>query len=1058
MAAPQDLKVELSLDSVWTNITSYVYDRDRVNITRGYSSESASVEPSRCSFTVNNRDGRFSPRNPTSPYYGVIGRNTPVRVSMPYGEGYLIVTGAGTDGATTVDAAVLDVTGDIDLRIEVSLETWRHSQGLAGKYSTSGNNRSWSFSVDDDGTLDLTWSPDGTLAARIDISSTVPVPITSGRLAVRATLDVNNGAAGNTVTFYTSDTISGSWTILGAAVVTAGTTSIMNSNAEVEVGSVLQLSLDACFGKVHAFEMYNGIAGTLVANPNFKIQAPGTTSFNDTTSSPRTWLCFSDVDDRDYRFFGEVSSWPQRWDSTGSDVYVTIEAAGILRRLGQGQAPLQSTMYQGLTSITGSNTPVAYWPCEDGEDSTQIASAIPGAPAMKVSIEQPTYASYTGFKCSKPLPVSANSSWDGVVPSYTPGTTAQVRYLFNLTTGVVGERIFTVYTTGTLRRFALFYAGAGGQLELKCYDENDVQVATSGITAFDVDGKNLRMSLQLTQVGADVQFTIVTLEVGQSTGGFVDTTAAGRTFGRIIRVATNAGGGLSTAVTFGHISVHNAITSIFDLKNQLKAYVGETATDRMTRLCDESDISFSQIGIADDGEPMGEQGVKTLVELMTECANTDLGLLYEPRDGLGLRYRIRTALYNQSSTLSLVYADHELAAALAPVDDDQSTRNDVTVTRTDGSSARAVLETGNLSILAPPDGVGRYDTSVTISLEDDDRLLDHAGWRLLLGTVDEARYPQVSLNLRHSTFTGSAAKLSAAQTLDVGHRMVVSDLPSFLPPEDISQLILGYSEMLTGFERTLVLNCTPEAPYRTGVVSDTILGRADTAGSNVRTAINSSATTMVVNTTTGPVWTADPAEMPFDIMVGGEVMTVTAIAESDGKFELTGTGFTGTSCTIAQSTTRARTGGNSGLMTVTGTPAQAYFRPNTHAYVTVGNTYTVEFWAFSVAGYGSISAAIDWLDSSLGYLSTTATSYAAVAGAWTRMVTAGAAPANAAFADFGPTITGSPATGTQVWFDDMTLSPWDAQSFTVTRSVNGIVKSQTAGTDVRLLQPMIVSL
>ncbi len=883
MAAPQDLKVELSLDSVWTNITSYVYDRDRVNITRGYSSESSSVEPSRCSFTLNNRDGRFSPRNPNSPYYGVIGRNTPTRVSMPYGESYLTMTSTETDGASTADAAVLDVTGDIDLRIEVTLESWRHSQDLAGKYSTSGSNRSWAFLVNDDGTLTFLWSPDGTLGARISIASTVVVPITSGRLAVRVTLDVNNGAAGNTVTFYTSDTISGSWTILGAAVVTAGTTSIVNSNADIELGQTLNLASDAIFGKIHAFEMYNGIAGTLVANPNFKIQTPGTTSFNDTTASPRTWLCFSDIDNRDYRFYGEVSSWPQRWDSTGSDVYVTVEASGILRRLGQGATPLQSTMYQGLTSITGSNDPVAYWPCEDGEDSTQLASAIPGAPAMKVSIEQPTYASYTGFKCSKPLPVVANSVWDGVVPSYTPGTTAQVRYLFNLTTGVVGERIFTVYTTGTLRRFALFYSGAGGSLELKCYDENDVQVATSGSVAFAVDGKKLRMSIQLTQVGADVQFTIVTLEAGQTTGSFTDTTAAGRTFGRIVRVGTNAGGGLSTAVTFGHISVHNAITSIFDLSGQLKAYVGETAVDRMIRLCDESDISFARIGITGDSEPMGPQGIKTFVELMNECADTDLGLLYEPRDGLGFRYRIRTALYNQSSTLDLVYSDHELAAALSPVDDDQNTRNDVTVVRTDGSSARAVLETGNLSILAPPDGVGRYDTSVTISLEDDDRLLDQAGWRLLLGTVDEARYPQIALNLRHSTFTGSAAKLSAAQTLDVGLRTVVSDVPSFLPPEDISQLVLGYSEMLTGFERTLVLNCTPEAPYRTGVVSDTILGRADTAGSTLNEDLTTTETGVDVATTTGPVWVDSAAyasEFPFDIMVGGEVMTVTAITST----------------------------------------------------------------------------------------------------------------------------------------------------------------------------------
>jgi hypothetical protein len=40
----------------------------------------------------------------------------------------------------------------------------------------------------------------------------------------------------------------------------------------------------------------------------------------------------------------------------------------------------------------------------------------------------------------------------------------------------------------------------------------------------------------------------------------------------------------------------------------------------------------------------------------------------------------------------------------------------------------------------------------------------------------------------------------------------------------------------------------------------------------------------------------------------------------------------------------------------------------------------------------------------------------------------------------------------------MAFFPWDAQTFTVTRSVNGVVKSHSAAADVRLLQPMIVSL
>lgn len=1060
MAAPLGLKVELDLAG-WTDITQYVYDRDQLSIARGKSSESANAEPSRCTFTVNNRDGRFSPRNPLSPYYGVIGRNTPTRVSLPYGASYLTMTGDEIDGAVTADAAVLDVTGDIDIRIEVTLESWRTDQDLVGKYSPTGNNRSWALVLNASGTLSLIWSPDGTLASRVIATSTVPVPITSGRLAVRAALDVNNGGGGWTAFFGTSASIGGTYTDLGGFPNSGPTTSIVNSNADIELGSILGLTSAAAFGKIHAFELRSGIGGTLVANPNFAIQPAGTTAFNDTTASPRTWLCFSAVDDRDYRFHGEVSAWPQKWDKSGRDVYVPVEAGGILRRLGQGVSPLQSTMYQGLTAITGANKPVAYWPCEDGENSTQIASAIPGAPAMTVHLEQPDYEDYSGFACSKPLPAVQNSVWEGTVPAYTPGNTAQVRFLFHISAGGNGERIFTVYTSGSLRRFALFY-GTGGTMTLIAYDSAETQIATSGAVPFAVDGKDLRVSIQLTQVGADVQFTVVVLQVGQNLGSFINTTAAGQTFGRILRVGTNAGGGLASGsefAAFGHISVHNSITSIFDLADQLKAYAGEKAAARMTRLCDEAGIPYSQIGLTADSELMGPQGVKTFVELVTECAAADLGMLYEPRNRLGLRYRTRAALYNQTPTLELAYANHELADTLNPIDDDQNTRNDVTVSRSSGSSARRTLDTGVLSTQDPPLGVGRYDDSVTLNLENDSRLIDQAGWRLHLGTVDEARYPAISLNLRHSTFA-NAAKLLGAQSLDVGLRLIVSDLPSFLPPEDVSQLVLGYSEVITGHERTLILNCVPESPWEIATASglgDT-RSRVGSDGSTLRNSINSSATSMVVDTATGPLWTSSTSEMPFSIMVGGEVMAVTGISDPDGTFESGVARWTGFDCTLAQSATRSRYGTYSGLATVINSPGQAYFRPTNGGYVTPGSSYSVEFWAYSVAGYSSITAAIDWSDISGSYLSGAYVTAALPAATWTRFTVRGTAPANAYFAGYGPSIGANPPNGTAVYFDEVLFTRSEAQIFTVTRSANGIVKSHSARSEVRLLKPAIVAL
>src|SRR6266498_6039010 len=70
---------------VWTDISSYVYQRDPVQVTQGKSDEQSQAQPGHLSFTLDNRTGRFSPRNPLSDLYGKIGRNTPVRCKIDTG-------------------------------------------------------------------------------------------------------------------------------------------------------------------------------------------------------------------------------------------------------------------------------------------------------------------------------------------------------------------------------------------------------------------------------------------------------------------------------------------------------------------------------------------------------------------------------------------------------------------------------------------------------------------------------------------------------------------------------------------------------------------------------------------------------------------------------------------------------------------------------------------------------------------------------------------------------------------------------------------------------------
>lgn len=79
--------VELLINSVWTEITAYVRVSQGIHIRRGRQDWSSTPTYATCDMTLDNRDGRFSPRNPSGAYYGYIGRNTQIRVSVTQDDG-----------------------------------------------------------------------------------------------------------------------------------------------------------------------------------------------------------------------------------------------------------------------------------------------------------------------------------------------------------------------------------------------------------------------------------------------------------------------------------------------------------------------------------------------------------------------------------------------------------------------------------------------------------------------------------------------------------------------------------------------------------------------------------------------------------------------------------------------------------------------------------------------------------------------------------------------------------------------------------------------------------
>lgn len=591
----------------------------------------------------------------------------------------------------------------------------------------------------------------------------------------------------------------------------------------------------------------------------------------------------------DVQAVGEVPSWPQKWDTTGTDVWVPVDAAGILRRLGQGSTPLKSVMRRSALDVLPNV--VAYWPVEDADGSTQIASGHPDSRPMTVT-GTPDWATATTIPSSAPFAATAGSRWRGQVPTYTPFssgiTTNQtvLRFLLTTTGSITnGCVMFRIATGGGVARHDLVYStAAGGSVTVNMYDAAGTLLDSDGPLDIDLDTGRFWVF-----IGLDNQFGLA--------GTFVDIYPLGASLSDPALTLSASAAATVTAVTavevapsqngaglaISHITVQ--ATSAGQLFNSTQiaianGHVGEAAGERISRLCDEEGITFETPGGVDlsDSSPLGAQRPETLLTLLQEAADTDGGILYEPKTVLGLAYRTRASLLNREPSITLDYAAHQMRA-LEPVDDDQQTRNYITATRTGGSSsAPQILESGPLSVLPPPDGVGKYDEEVTVNVETDAVLDDHAGWRLHLGTVDEARYPNITMMLAAPAFVADPALSQAVRDIDVGQRLDVVNPPSWLPPDDITQGVQGYTQTLSQYEWTVTANLTPESPWRVAVYDDTPGDSYHSDGSSLAADAAAADTALSVATPSGPLWSTDAGDYPIDMRVAGERVTVTAVA------------------------------------------------------------------------------------------------------------------------------------------------------------------------------------
>lgn len=591
-------------------------------------------------------------------------------------------------------------------------------------------------------------------------------------------------------------------------------------------------------------------------------------------------------------FQGNADGFTPAWqDGPGGALpVVDLSASGTLRRLQQGASPVLSTFRRWAVGLPNL---VAYWPMEEGSSATQLDNYVGGTDLVWNS-GSPKPGQTTRIPSTASLVDVGDARMYAYVPPYAAGSAIQFRALVEFPDASDplddGDVLMHIHTTGTLGRVDITYEISGGTSRWGAffYDAAgvvfDSVIFGSGGAGADPDGFAGRMSLEMTQTGSDVAFRLGRKDYRAGSSLFnSDRTLTSRTVGTItqieINTQTNASG-----FKIGHVTIENAVSSLFDGTNVLSGFEGEAATGatgRVVRLCSENAIPLTRypattgVTTIPSTETMGPQRTGTVVDLMRDAETMDYGQLWDGR-GAGLQLTTRRYREEGNRGLTLDAAAGDLAAPFEPVHDDQRVRNRAVVTRDGGSTAVAQDLTGPMG----SNTIGLYDTSATINTRYDSFATQWAGWAVNLGTVEGYRYPSVTVDML-------AAPELAADVLDLvpGDHVRIANPGAVLgafAAEDIDLIVEGIAHRLGAGRWVVTLTCSAARPWQLGVLDDesgTVpedVFRLETDGATVTTTTPRNSTTLSVTTASGPLWTTSAADFPLPLDVGGVRVVATA--------------------------------------------------------------------------------------------------------------------------------------------------------------------------------------
>lgn len=889
LAFPRDVRTRMFLNGQWRDVSSHTR-QETISITHARKDEAPKPSPSRATLMLDDGPGKgngdYDPTNPLGQWFGSFGENTPIEMAVR--------CCTDTFSRTVVDGWGTSDTGDV----------WTSAGGTGGAVLAS----------------------DWQVAAGV---ATQSVPAAPGfRYSVMAGLYRNVTATG-TVTVAISN-ISGA-ALEPANVILRRTAGVYYmARVVVDAAEVLTISIhhsldgqlvapvtvpglvDAVSSKVLTVR-FQAEDNTLRA----KVYAPGAeplgwhvevddtrittagqvgirngVASGNTNTKPIVFSVDNFTVDSP-RFVGGLSKVEPLAELDHSNRRTKLEALGLLNLLGRRKQVLETALYRYITRGDAPFGVADFWPLDREQDANDRgANTSVGGSTMD-------FFRATG----------------GAIKWGTDTGLLPVKRAVTLVPPVSGSgQMLTYFRTGMFNAAngwgLMWYqrVSSEGQASLVVDLDNSTQLFLKfepGIARLQLlPAATTLMTVGVPQVGDDAVWHTIALGCRQSGGNILyhltvdddsyEVSAAGTTgLPRWAVFSAFPGQNFTYEVTQVLAMTNDPLTGspwhVVTARAIYLGRLGETAGARIDRLCREEGVAHGIVGTLADSPAMGPQQPLPFMDLIGQCMDVDQGIIHDGYGAASLSVRLNSALlvdsiFTPDPVLSLDYSNEEIGPTFSKVIDSTGTLNDVTAQRPNGGKYRIEQITGPRNTADPgtiPGAVGTVDATPIVNVQTDAQLPDQAGWRVHLGTNDEPRYPTITVDLAATALVAQPDLAMAVLDTSVGDYVEVINAQNQRVYQSIRQIVRGYTETFRDtYGHKIVFNTTPASSYDV-LVFDGPTDRWDANASTLNEVLDIGETGMdVASSDLGETWVttaSNPGAFPFDITVGGEPMTVSAI-------------------------------------------------------------------------------------------------------------------------------------------------------------------------------------